>query len=704
MSRRDARATRLAAPFVAAMATIAALAFGPCSESREAAAWPPRFEDVRGAWRASDVRLLDRNGAVLSERRVDPAVRRLAWTPLAEVSPALVRAVLLSEDARFREHAGFDALAFAASLRDALLHGRRRGASTITMQLASLLRPDLTPARGGRSLAQKLRQIAAARAIEARWSKDEILEAYLNRASFRGELQGVAAATQGIFGKAPHGVGDDEALVLAALLRAPNAAPARVAERAGALAARSGAEPGLAAARATQALARPPAVAHAADLAPHLAARLLPPGAGGDVATTLDAGAQRLAAAAIRDQLVALSGRNVRDAAALVVDNATGGVLAWVGSSGDLSSSPHVDGVRARRQAGSTLKPFLYALAFDDRLLTPASHLDDSPLDVSTPGGVYRPENYDRLFRGLVTARVALASSLNVPAVRTVQQVGVDRFVERLAALGFDELRRPDVYGESVALGSADVTLAELVMAYRALARGGVAGPLRAVPGEPQRDGARVFSPAASFVVASILADRSARSVTFGLESPLATPGWTAVKTGTSKDMRDNWCIGFSSEVTAGVWVGNFSGEPMWQVSGVDGAAPAWLEIMDGLERERPGRTPQTPDGVVWHDGGWILAGTEPAGAAAPPAPRPRRIRAPSDGTIVALDPDIPKERQRVFFESDPYDARLRWRLDGALLGAAGDLALWEPLRGRHRLELVDAAGAAVDRIGFEVR
>ena len=168
--------------------------------------------------------------------------------------------------------------------------------------------------------------------------------------------------------------------------------------------------------------------------------------------------------------------------------------------------------------------------------------------------------------------------------------------------------------------------------------------------------------------------------------------------------MRDNWCVGFSSEVTVGVWVGNFSGEPMRQVSGVDGAAPAWLEIMDGLEHERPGRAPNTPDGVVWHDGGWILAGTEPAGAAAPPAPRPRRIRAPSDGTIVALDPDIPKQRQRVFFESDPYDARLRWRLDGALLGAAGDLALWEPLRGRHRLELVDAAGAAVDRIGFEVR
>lgn len=701
MSGSPGRRRRLVAALVAGAAVLVVVV---SSATRDVAPWPPHFDEVRAAWRPSDARLLDRHGAILTERRVDPHVRRLAWTPLTEISPAIVHAVLLSEDGRFREHGGADLRALAAAVRDALVHGRRRGASTITMQLAALLRPDLAPRGGGRSFSQKLRQIAAARGLEARWSKNEILEAYLNHASFRGELQGIGAAARGLFDKEPHGVGDDEALVLAALLRAPNAGPARVAQRASALAARSAIEPALAASRALEALTRAPVVARSSDLAPHLAARLITPGAAHDVSTTLDAGIQRLAGEALRDQLLALSGRNVRDAAALVVENATGDVLAWVGSSGSLSAAPHVDGVRARRQAGSTLKPFLYALAFEDRLLTPASHLDDSPLDVSTPNGVYRPENYDRVFRGFVTARVALASSLNVPAVRTVQQVGVDRFVERLAALGFEELRRPDHYGESVALGSADVTLAELVAAYRALARGGVFAPLRVVPGEAVRDGQRVFSPAASFVVASILADRSSRSVTFGLESPLATPGWTAVKTGTSKDMRDNWCIGFSSEVTVGVWVGNFAGDPMWQVSGVDGAAPAWLEIVEALANERPGRTPETPSGVVWHDGGWILAGTEPVDRAAPPAPRPRRIRAPSDTTIIALDPDIPERRQRVFFESDPADARLRWRLDGALLGGAGDLALWEPVRGRHRLELVDAAGAAVDAVRFEVR
>jgi penicillin-binding protein 1C len=140
-------------------------------------------------------------------------------------------------------------------------------------------------------------------------------------------------------------------------------------------------------------------------LAPHLAARLLPAAAGQDVRTTLDASLQGISIEALRDQLLGLSVRNVRDGAALVVENATGDVLAWVGSSGDRSSAPEVDGVRARRQAGSTLKPFLYALAFEERLLTPSSHIDDSPLDVATPTGVYRPENYDRTFRGAVTAR-----------------------------------------------------------------------------------------------------------------------------------------------------------------------------------------------------------------------------------------------------------------------------------------------------------
>jgi penicillin-binding protein 1C len=667
----------------------------------------PDFAEVRARYRPSEARLLDRHGELLSERRVDATVRRLPWTRLDDVSPALVDLVVASEDRRFWQHGGVDWLALAAAGRDAATVGRRRGASTLSMQLASLLDPVLGRKRRGRSLAQKLRQMRAAWSLEARWSKEEILEAYLNLATFRGEHEGVGAAASGLFSKASHGLDAAEAAVLAVLLRAPNASIDAVATRAASLVARTAlpVSPELVAARARDALARPPRVVPSVDLAPHVASRLLGESEAREVRTTIDASIQREAAVALREQLLLLSGQNVRDGAVIVLDNASGDVLAWVGSSGSLSPSPHVDGVRARRQAGSTLKPFLYALAFEERLLTPTSRIDDAPLEVSGATGVYRPENYDGSYLGPVPAGVALASSLNTPAVRVVQTVGVESFVERLAALGFKELQRPDHYGESVALGSADVTLLEVANAYRSLARRGLLGAVRLRADDPASENVRVTDPGAAFLVSAILSDRASRGVTFGLESALATPVWTAVKTGTSKDMRDNWCIGFSSAYTVAVWVGNFDGSPMWRVSGVEGAAPAWLAIMQRLHAAKPSTRPLPPPGVIEQAGSWYLAGTEPVpGVVRAPAQRVRRIETPSDQAILAIDPDIPASRQRVFFESEPRDPALVFRLDGRAVGSAGDLVLWPMERGKHRLELVDAEGVARDVVRFEVR
>ncbi len=667
----------------------------------------PSFEAVRSGYRPSEARLLDRNGVVLSELRVDLTVRRLPWVPLEGVSPALLGAVVTAEDRRFYRHGGVDWLALGSAFRHRAAGGRARGASTLTMQLAALLDPALAARRGGRSSVQKLAQMHAAFSLEASWSKDQILEAYLNLASFRGELQGVAAAAEGLFGKAPHGLDAADAVVLAALLQAPNATPQRVAARATLLGERVeiGVAEGLAAARAFESLGRSPEIARHRSSARHVATRLLGSGDVREVKTTLDASVQRMAEAALREQLLLLSDQNVRDGAVLVVENETGDVLAWVGSSGSLSRSPLVDGVRARRQAGSTLKPFLYSLAFEDRIFTPSSNIDDAPLEIPGANGIYRPRNYDGIYHGPVPARIALASSLNTPAVRTIQAVGVERFVARLAALGFSELRRPDYYGESVALGSADVMLLELVNAYRSLSRGGVVGTLRLRADDPPSQDRAVIDPGAAFLVTQILSDRSSRSLTFGLESALASPVWSAVKTGTSKDMRDNWCIGFSSRYTVGVWVGNFEGAPMWQVSGVDGAAPAWLEIMAALHRTQTSEPPAAPPGVIFRGGEWYLAGTEPV----PDLPRQaaarrRRIRTPSEGAILAFDPDIPTSRQRVFFESEPRDATLLFQLDGKPAGAAGAIVLWPLDRGKHRLELVDAAGEAIDAVGFEVR
>ncbi|HEU4427204.1 MAG TPA: penicillin-binding transpeptidase domain-containing protein, partial [Myxococcota bacterium] len=428
----------------------------------------------------------------------------------------------------------------------------------------------------------------------------------------------------------------------------------------------------------------------------------------GDVRTTLDADVQRLAVRALHAQLALLDAQRVRDGAVLVVENASGDVLAWVGSSGARSASRSVDFVRARRQAGSTLKPFVYALAFERRLLAPDSLLDDSPLELPTGAGSYRPENYDNHFHGPVPARVALGSSLNVPAVRALERVGVDRAVIALRALGVGGLARADHYGPSLALGAADVTLAELVAAYRALARGGVASPLRVRADDPRGPETRALSEAASFVVADILSDRGSRSLTFGLESALATRSWSAVKTGTSKDMRDNWCVGFSRKYTVGVWVGNGGGEPMWHVSGVDGAAPVWSEIMNALHASEPSAPPAPPSGVVRTASGYALSGTETASAlirdARAPSAALARIVSPARDLRVALDPDIPLPQQRILFEAQPAHAALTFALDGAPLGFASEPHLWAPVRGRHELVLRDAAGAELDRVAFVVR
>ncbi len=440
----------------------------------------PRFDQVRARWRPSDAQLLDRHGEPIHEVRIDRHGRRLAWTWLDDISPALIRVIIASEDRRFLRHHGVDFLAFGGSLRSWIAAGRARGASTITMQLAALLAPELIPAGRRRGLWQKLIQIKTAFALEHRWSKRQILEAYLNLATYRGELQGVAAAARVMFGKQPQGINSSEAIVLAALLKAPNARRDALARRAQGLRLAMAADaPALA--EVGDAIGR--ALAHRGNdfkrtvLAPGLAERWLH--AHPSLRCTLDRGLQSFAAQTLRTQILEVRDRHVQDGAVLVVENATGEIWAYVAGTGDLSSAPYVDGVRAERQPGSTLKPFLYALAVQRRLLTPASLLLDTPLELPEERGLYRPLDYDRQFRGLVSMRTALASSLNVPAVRTADLVGVEALADHLRHLGFAEIvEQGDYYGASLALGSADVSLWNLVNAYRTLANGGVLSPM----------------------------------------------------------------------------------------------------------------------------------------------------------------------------------------------------------------------------------
>ena len=713
---------------------------------------PPTFPETRAAYRTSETVFTDRRGEVVQVLRTDPSVRKLAWTPLADVSPALRTALLLSEDQHFYEHAGVDWKAVGAAAWGNLWNTRTRGASTITMQLAGLLDDDLHAAPGGRSIGQKLTQATTALALERAWRKDQILEAYLNLVGYRGELVGIGALSATLFEKYPSGLDAREAAITAALVRAPNASPARVAERACAILVAESLPAecrGLADFTALV-LARKAAPRLDSDpqLAPQFARAVLRRTTGRTpavVATTLDARLQRFARTTLRTHLAELAERNVEDGAVIVLDNATGEVLAWVGSSGALSDAAEVDHVLAPRQAGSTLKPFLYELAIEKRWLTAASILDDSPVALATSGGLYIPQNYDHDFKGPVSVRTALASSLNVPAVRTLVMVTPERFHQRLRAIGISTLRESgDYYGYALALGSAEVTLADLANAYRVLGNRGATGPLALRPravddAASQTTNRPAMEAGAASIVVDILADREARTTTFGMDSVLSTRAWSAVKTGTSKDMRDNWCVGFTKRYTVGVWVGNASGASMWDVSGTTGAAPVWQTIVGELSRRETraesGRTrgdampARDPDDVVRRDIRFdgnleaarsevFLRGTESAriarsaGASVSARSADDRhgngsIAQPTDGTVVAIDPDIPPLRQRMTFQAaGRSDAAVRWRLDGHVVGRGATIE-WPVWPGRHVLELLaDASGEAkpIDAIRFEVR
>ena len=680
----------------------------------------PTYDEVRQSYVKSDSLLLDRHGEILYELRTDRVRRRLDWTSLKNVSPTLRVAVVKAEDKRFYEHPGFDYKSMGAAVLDGLTSESLRGASTITMQLASLLDRELQARKERRSIWQKGKQVIKAWEIEKGWSKQEILEAYFNLVTFRGELQGISAASRGIFGKDPHGLDQCESLILASLIRSPNASSTELVRRVSHLNKvmdwQIGDEEIHSKVRQLflgQNLPRP-----RMDLAPHLARHLLkgrPHGTA--VISTLGSQIQRFVLDRLVHHLLPLRMQNVKDGAVLVVENQTGNVSAYVSYSGNPLSSRYVDGVQAKRQVGSTLKPFLYGLAFDQRILTPASLLDDSPLDIAVLRGIYQPRNYDSQFKGVVTSRIALASSLNVPAVKTLSLVGIEPFLNKLRQLGIKGLHESgDFYGPSLALGSADITLWELTNAYRTLADEGMWSELRLISEENKPSQKKqIFSKEATFLISDILSDREARSITFGLENPLSTRFWTAVKTGTSKDMRDNWCIGYSRKITVGVWTGNFSGEPMWNVSGITGAAPVWIEVMNFLHRNDSNikrealaslvrRGIEFPQNIAPSREEWFIRGTEPNSKDQGIGSYNPRIVYPPSGTVIALDPDIPLELQKVFFISQINEDDFRWVLNGVPMETVGKTIPWTPKAGKYFLALADENEKILDYIYFEVR
>jgi penicillin-binding protein 1C len=370
-----------------------------------------------------------------------------------------------------------------------------------------------------------------------------------------------------------------------------------------------------------------------------------------------------------------------------------------------------VDGVRARRQAGSTLKPFFYALALQKKKFDLGSEVLDEPLQIQTPNGAYRPENYDHEFHGWVPLASALAASLNIPAIKVVQEVGVDEAVALLPKLGFHGIKPGYIYGPSIALGSADVTLEELTRAYAGLARQAMGESA----GKPTGATSTRFplDAEAARSVARILSDNPSRSLTFGMNSVLATPYFTAVKTGTSKDMRDNWCVGFSDRYAVGVWVGNFSGHPMTQVSGVSGAAPLWRKVMDQLHRTSPSVMPPAIAAVELPETKAAGAPIDAKASGTVPGPilgsEPSRLVSPKivyphSGSVLAVDPGIPVERQKVLLQVSGAQSGFKWILNGREVGPLTEPVLWAIERGKQLLEIRGSGGSVVDSVSFLVK
>ncbi len=573
------------------------------------AAFTPLPAPLReGARYGASIRFLDREGELLREVRSDDDAARAVWVPIDEVGEAVVQAVLAAEDRRFDEHVGVDPAAAVRAIVTSLRAGRVvSGASTITMQLARLASPHPRTFRG------KLGEMAMATRIEMSLSKRQILEHYLNRAPFGDGVRGIGAASRYFFDKPPRELSVAEAATLAGIPRGPSyyslvRRPDRVLVRRDRvldrmLAARMIDREEHARAKAEPLTLR---IGKGGFGAPHLVDALLAgsldpavPALRGKTArveTTIDRGLQREVESAAGDVLRPLAKRNVTAASVLVVDNATGDVLAYVGSPRweDDANGGKNDGVRARRQPGSTLKPFVYGLGMEDLGWTPATVLPDVELHLPTPGGRYSPRNYDERFHGPVRLREALANSYNVPAVFAANEVGVGRVLERLRDVGFRTLgETAEFYGPALALGDGEVRLYDLVGAYAAIARGGVHRPLRAVraadgvslPAPAAADERRVMPEPIAAMLADMLRDRSARVAAFGESSALDLPFEVAAKTGTSKGYRDNWTVGFTREVTVGVWVGNFDGRAMTKVSGITGAAPLFAAAMSAAMR-----------------------------------------------------------------------------------------------------------------------
>ena len=441
-----------------------------------------------------------------------------------------------------------------------------------------------------RSVWGKWLQMRAAWSLENTWTKEQILEAYLNLLPLRGDVVGLHTAKKLWMLDQTSIAPELQAVLLTAMIPSPQATLPAIAKRACRLA--DGIKLPQSCSEVTKAVQRhfqPTTQADAKwpNFAPHAARRVLTQA--GEFRSSLDAGIQEMTQTALNTLLVDLYEANVRDAAAVVLDNATGEVLAYVGSAGRFSKSPQVDGALAKRQPASTIKPFIYALAFDAGKLSMTDKLSTrersfAPLKLDDV--VFKPRHEGPKPAAWVTPREALGGSMNIPAVLVLERLGLEQGQQGLLTFGLASLKTVSQTGLALALGSHEVALADLTNAYRTLANGGMHGALKwTTKVGDQAVSTRIISETSAKTVNSILTDVAPRNRAFGEFNALNTSFTSMSKTGTSNGAHDNWALGGTARHTVGVWIGNFEHDAMRDIYGPAGAGLAWRVIMENLHR-----------------------------------------------------------------------------------------------------------------------
>lgn len=566
------------------------------------------------------LKILDRNGYLLREVLSDKEGKS-QWISLKDISPNLILATVAAEDSRFYEHWGIDTRAILrAILQNIWAKKVISGASTLTQQVVK------NAYHFPRNWFWKFVEIWHALRLEISLSKDEIITQYLNRIPYGNQTFGINAASWLYFDKPPSHLSLAEAAFLAGLPRCPSIYNpyrhfVRAKKRQEEVLRRMLSKGVVTQEEYRRALEEhlniiPPQTSFRA---PHFSDFILsriPLKERQNISsirTTLDFELQKDVEVFVKNCVESLKEWKVTNAAILIMDNEKGEILSFVGSADffDSHHSGQVSGVTALRQPGSALKPFTYALALE-KGMNPATLILDAQIRIRSNGIDYIPRNYDGKFHGLVRLREALACSYNISAIKVLERIGVESLLAKLKNLGFDSLNeRADYYGLGLTLGAGEVTLLELARAYSTLARSGVFKKekifleINDIQGKamslPKDSPLRLFSPQVSYIITDILTDNDARIPAFGAGSVLSLPFPCAVKTGTSGNFRDNWAIGYTPHYTVGIWVGNFDGKPMRNVSGVSGAGPLFRDIMLLLEkRERKVNSDfRMPEGLI---------------------------------------------------------------------------------------------------------